>query len=164
MKIAIIGTGLIGGSLALALKQQGHSIIGVENNPEHAAQALALQLVDEIETPEKAIDAAQLIILSVPVDIAAGLLPFILDRIGNKVVMDVGSTKEMIVETASRHVKRGRFVATHPMGGTEYSGPAAAVNGAFVDKACVICDREATDADALGLVEQMYLALGMHLV
>ena len=164
MKIAIIGTGLIGGSLALALKQQGHSIIGVENNPEHAAQALALQLVDEIETPEKAIDAAQLIILSVPVDIAAGLLPFILDRIGNKVVMDVGSTKEMIVETASRHVKRGRFVATHPMWGTEYSGPAAAVNGAFVDKACVICDREATDADALGLVEQMYLALGMHLV
>ena len=166
MKVAIIGTGLIGGSLALALREKGmaDAIIGVEASGEHAARALELQLVDSILPLAEAIEAAGLVVLAVPVDAAAELLPFILDRIGRKVVMDVGSTKERIGEIASTHPNRGRFVATHPMWGTEYSGPDAAVKGAFAGKACVICGRESTDEDALQLVQQLYLGLGMHLV
>jgi prephenate dehydrogenase len=166
MKAAIVGIGLIGGSLALALKEKAKvsMITGVESNQLHAKKAREMGLVDAFMNLPEAIEASDLIILSVPVDAAAELLPFILDRIGNKMVMDVGSTKERIVEIASAHPNRGRFVATHPMWGTEYSGPEAAVSGAFTGKACVICNRESTDKDALETVQQLYLDLGMHLV
>ena len=78
--------------------------------------------------------------------------------------MDVGSTKEGLLKSVEDHPKRGRFVATHPMWGTENSGPTAAITGAFKDKATVICNREENDTDALELIEKLYAALGMHLV
>lgn len=166
MRVTIIGIGLIGGSMALALRELGlaDTVIGVDANPEHQKKALELKLVDEILPLETAIINADLIILAIPVNAAEKILPFILDHTDKQVLMDVGSTKEGVINAIQSHPKRARFVATHPMWGTEYSGPEAAIKGAFIDKATVICNKEESDADALALVEKMYQTLGMHLI
>lgn len=162
MKVAIIGVGLIGGSMAVALREKNiaTTIIGVDANVTHQQIALDLKLVDSIMDIESAIETADLIILSVPVDKAVSLLPLILKQVDKQVVMDVGSTKSNVCKIADSR----RFVATHPMWGTEFSGPAAAVSGAFTDKAVVICNKENTDADALTIVENLYKHLGMHII
>ncbi len=166
MIVAIIGIGLIGGSMAIALKEKGlaTSIIGVDANEAHGEKALELGLVDKIADLDKAISEADLVILAVPVDKAGKLLPLILEKIDKQVVMDVGSTKNALLQLAGKSSSSGRYVATHPMWGTEFSGPAAAVKGAFVDKAVVICNKESSDADALELVENIYRSLGMHII
>jgi prephenate dehydrogenase len=166
MRVAIIGIGLIGGSMALALKQKGFAdwVVGVDANLEHQQKALDLKLVDEILPLKEALVKSDLIILAIPVNAAEKLLPTLLDQVYSQVLMDVGSTKEGLLKSINHHPKRGRFVATHPMWGTENSGPTAAVAGAFLDKATVICNKEETDADALALVEKVYETLGMHLV
>jgi prephenate dehydrogenase len=166
MTTTIIGIGLIGGSFALALKDKGiaQKVIGVDANEEHQRKALSLGLVDEIKELDEAIADTDLIVLATPVDIVIELLPRILDKVNKQVVIDVGSTKAGILDGVKNHPKRKRFVATHPMWGTEYSGPDAAVHGAFADKATVICDKEESDADAVELVESIYTKLGMHLM
>lgn len=166
MKITIIGTGLIGGSLSLTLREKEWvtHVIGVDNNPIHAARALELQLVDEIADLRTAIAKSDLIILSTPINAAEDMLPQILDQITHQVVMDVGSTKKIICESVADHPKRGRFVATHPMWGTEYSGPDAAIRAAFANKATVICSKEESDEDAVQKVEDLYKTLGMHIL
>ncbi|HVZ24777.1 MAG TPA: prephenate dehydrogenase [Sediminibacterium sp.] len=166
MIVTIIGTGLIGGSMALALRDKGFAdkVIGVDLNPAHLQTAKKTGLIDEAASLETAIHPADLIILAVPINAAEKLLPGILDQAAGKVVMDVGSTKQKICDTVAEHPNRGRFVATHPMWGTEYSGPEAAVRGAFTDKATVICSREESDEDAAQLVEKVYSLLGMQIV
>ncbi len=166
MNITIIGVGLIGGSMALALKEKGfaHKVLGVEANQEHAAKAMHLGLVDEICSLEDAIQKSDLVILATPINVAELLLDKILKLIDKQVIMDVGSTKNTICKTANQHPKRGRFVASHPMWGTEYSGPEAALRGAFEDKATVICNKEESDTDALIMVEEVYRILGMHIL
>ena len=166
MNVAIIGIGLIGGSMALALKEKGiaEKIIGVDANPVHQQKALDLGLVDSIKGLEEAITLSDLIILAIPVNAAESLLPYILNKIDRQVIMDVGSTKNAIADIASQSIKRGRFVATHPMWGTEFSGPEAAISGAFENKAAVICDKEKSDVDALAMIEKIYRSFGMHLI
>jgi len=166
MTVTVVGIGLIGGSFALALKDKGlaSKVIGVESDKEHQRKALTLGLVDEVKELNEAIEESDLIFLAVPVDAVEKLLPSILDKVTNQVVMDAGSTKEGIVEIIKNHRNRKRFVATHPMWGTEYSGPEAAVHGAFEGKATVICSKEDSDKDAVELVEKIYKQLGMHLV
>ncbi len=166
MTITIIGTGLIGGSMALALKEKGFAdrVIGVESNEEHQRRAMELKLVDEILTYEEAVEVSNLIIIAIPVDSAEMLLPLVLDKVSKQVVMDVGSTKAGIVESVKGHKNRSRFVATHPMWGTEFSGPDAAISGAFINKAAIISNREESDTDALELVQHIYRSLGMHLL
>lgn len=166
MTVTIIGIGLIGGSFALALKDKGiaEKVIGVDENHLHQERALSLKLVDEIMDLDAAVDAADLVVVAVPVDTMTRLLPAILNRVEKQVVIDMGSTKESIMKAVSKHKKRGRFVATHPMWGTEFSGPDAAVHGAFVDKATVICNRNESDTDAVDLVQSIYRQLGMHLI
>ncbi len=166
VNVAIIGTGLIGGSMAIALKEYGiaSKIIGVEINNEYRQQALDLLLVDEINELNDAVSKCDVVILAVPVDIATKMIGDILNKADKKIVIDVGSTKGAICEAASKSKNRNRFVATHPMWGTEYKGPEAAVKGAFVDKAVVICNKKESDADALEFAENMYRQLGMHLI
>ena len=166
MTVTVVGIGLIGGSFALALRDKGIAkrVIGVESNEEHKRKALALRLVDEVKELNEAIKESDLIFLAVPVDAATALLPSILDKVDKQVVMDAGSTKDGIIEAIKDHPKRKRFVGTHPMWGTEYSGPEAAVRGAFEGKATVICNKEESDEDAVELVENIYRQLGMHLV
>jgi prephenate dehydrogenase len=166
MRLTVIGIGLIGGSIAMTLKQKGFvdHVIGVDNNPLHQDQALQLGIVDEMMSLEDAIASSDLIVIATPVNIAEILLPTTLDLIDKQVVFDVGSTKERIVQIATGHSKRGRFVPTHPMWGTEFSGPEAAQQDAFKEKATVICNKEQMDQDALTLVEQVYEQLGMHIL
>ncbi|MEK7225720.1 MAG: prephenate dehydrogenase [Bacteroidota bacterium] len=165
-RIAIVGVGLIGGSLAIQLHEKKISarLIGVDANAEHAAQALELELVDEIMNIDEAIAASDVIVLAIPVDKLVDLLPSIMDKINDQVVLDLGSTKSQLIESIKDHAKRGRYVATHPMWGTEYSGPQAALRGAFENKAVIICNAEESDADALEWVKQMYKKIGMHLL
>ncbi len=115
--VTIIGIGLIGGSLALALKTKGFAskIIGVESNEDHKRQALSLQLVDEILSLEEAIDKSDVIIIAVPVNAADGLIKQILEQVNKQVVIDVGSTKSSICNAALKSKNHKRFVATHPM-------------------------------------------------
>ncbi len=96
--VTIIGTGLIGGSMAIALKEKGFAskIIGVEVNPDHQKQALDLGLVDEINELDEAIIKSDFIIVSVPVSVADDLIISILDKADRQVVIDVGSTKKPI--------------------------------------------------------------------
>ncbi|HEX2608780.1 MAG TPA: prephenate dehydrogenase [Flavisolibacter sp.] len=166
MKVAIVGTGLIGGSMAIALREKGLAteLIGVEAHPGHAQRALELGLVNKIAPLKEAIAAADLVILAIPVNAVEQLLPEVLDTIRHQVVMDVGSIKERILDTVARHPNRSRFVATHPMWGTEYSGPEAAVTGAFSGKATVICDPQHSDPAAVEVVKDLYQKLGMHII
>jgi prephenate dehydrogenase len=166
MRLAVIGIGLIGGSLALSLKKKGFvsNVIGVDNNPDHQDEALRLGIVDEIMTLEDAVKLSDIIAIATPVNIAEKLLPSVLDLVDQQIVFDLGSTKEAVVQIASVHAKKGRFVPTHPMWGTEFSGPSAAQSDAFENKATVICNKEQVDADALLTVERLYTTLGMHIV
>ena len=166
MRLTVIGIGLMGGSLALSLKKKGivSNVIGVDHNLEHQKLALQLGIVDEIMSLEEAIAASDLIAIATPINVAENLLPTILNLVNKQVVFDLGSTKESIVGIAKVHINKGRFVPTHPMWGTEFSGPTAAQDDAFVDKATIICNKEQVDKDALELVEKMYQALGMHML
>ena len=165
MTVTIVGIGLIGGSLALALKDKGIAtrVIGVDNK-HHQEKALSLKLVDEVMELDQAIIESDLIVLAIPVTALTDLLPQVLNKITRQVVMDVGSTKEGILEVVKDHPNRSRFVATHPMWGTEYSGPDAAVHGAFASKATVICNGEESNPEAVTMVEDIYRQLGMHLI
>jgi prephenate dehydrogenase len=114
---AIVGVGLIGGSIALKCRNIGLSdrIVGVDNNVEHCSQALELGLVDEILPLDQAIKKSDIIILAVPVGALASLLPEVLNQVDKQVVIDMGSTKSMLAALVHDHPKRGRFVAAHPM-------------------------------------------------
>jgi len=166
MTVAVIGIGLIGGSIALAMKDKGiaSKIVGVDKNELHQQQALNLQLVDEILSLPDAIAKSDLIVLAIPVDSAIQLLPQVLDLVTYQVVMDMGSTKAGLVHAVANHPNRKRFVATHPMWGTEYSGPSAAVKGAFTNKAVIICDKENSATAAVEMVEHVYRTIGMHIL
>ena len=166
MTITVIGVGLIGGSMALALKDAGFAtkVIGVDASEIHLAKALERGLIDEASDLQTAVRASSIIILSVPVDAIEKLLPQVLNFVDQQVVIDAGSIKEAVLDAIKDHPKKGRFVATHPMWGTEYSGPEAAVRGAFVNKATVICNREESDTDAIEVAEKLYRTLGMQLV
>jgi prephenate dehydrogenase len=168
MTVAAVGIGLIGGSLMIDLRKRGFAdkIIGVDSNLQHRNIALLCGLVDETDTLENAVDRSDLIILSTPVDTNCEMLPGILDRITgtSKVVTDMGSTKEKIAKISKNHPERGRYVALHPMAGTEFSGPLAAIGRLFDYKNAIICDPELCDKDALCLVEKMLDILNMRKV
>ena len=166
MRLAVVGIGLMGGSIALSLKKKGFvsHVIGVDQNIEHQKQALQLGIVDEIMSLDDAVTSSDIIALATPVNVAELLLPTILNLVNKQVVFDLGSTKESIVNVANAHSNKGRFVPTHPMWGTEFSGPTAAQTDAFVDKATVICNKTQVDPDALAIIEQMYAQLGMHIL
>lgn len=167
MKISIIGAGLIGGSMALKLREKGIAdfIYGIDNNHEHIREALELHIIDAGTDLEYGVKNADFIIIAVPVDAARKLLPDVLDLISDEqTVMDAGSTKAGIVNAVKDHPKRSRFVAFHPMWGTENSGPASAVSNSFSGKAGVICNKEESAPDALQLAEKVAESLDMHLI
>jgi prephenate dehydrogenase len=167
MKLAVVGLGLIGGSMALDLKARNFvsEVLGVDQNETHAKDALKLGLVDRITTLENACNEADLIILATPVNILSSLLPKVLDLIQPYgTVTDVGSTKAKITESIKNHPKRKQFVPSHPMAGTEFSGPQAAHQGLFKDKATIICDSNDSGAEHLQKVIEMYQQLEMRVL
>jgi prephenate dehydrogenase len=166
MQITIIGLGLIGGSLSKGLKKSGFAtrVIGVEQNPAHAAKALELGLADEMLPLPEAVVPSKLIIVATPVNTLPALLPYLLDHLdASQVLIEVGSTKLPAVEAVQNHPLRGRFVATHPMAGTEYSGPEAAMEGLFEEKRCVLCNVSESDTDAVAITEALYNSMNMKL-
>lgn len=167
MRVAVIGLGLIGGSFALALRAKGLAtrLIGVEANPLHAAKALELGLVDSVLPLTEAVEGADLIAIAVPVDVIPQLAVKILNRVTeNQIVIDMGSTKGELCEIISQHPARHRFVATHPMWGTEFSGPQAATADSFAGRNVVICQKELSDTLAVEKIESIYRALGMDVL
>ncbi len=167
MKTYIIGIGLIGGSLALAMRQRGlsSSIIGYDSSAQNCDTALRMGLVDEIVEFDKGIEQADLIILATPVSISPTLAVKILNRIApHQTLIDVGSIKGEICEMVAMHANRSRYVATHPMWGTEYSGPEAADSSAFTGCRVVLCDTERSDKDAVELVRSLYSAMLMTII
>ena len=167
MKVAILGLGLIGGSAGLDLKSRGFAseIIGVGRTPENIAKAQELGLADRMVAKEVAVQEADVIILSVPVNILIDELKFVLDHMRPyAVVTDMGSTKSKIVQAVKDHPLRKRYVPSHPMAGTEYSGPTAAFSGLFDEKVAIICDKDDSDIDALSKIEALYNTLNMRLL
>src|SRR4030042_1533925 len=168
MTITVVGIGLIGGSLMLDLRKRKFAdrIIGVDNSIQHRNIAQLCGIVDETDTLENAVDRSDLIILCTPVSSNCAMLPGILDRISgtSKVVSDMGSTKGSISEISKNHPARGRYVAAHPMAGTAYSGPLAAIGKLFDYKPAIICDPELSDTDARDLIERMMKVLNMRIV
>lgn len=167
MKLTIIGVGLIGGSMALKLREKNFVdyIYGVDQNVQHLDEAKSLGIIDESLSLEEAVSQSDLIILAIPVDASRKLLPYLLDHVTDRqTVMDVGSTKAGIVNAIKDHKNRNRFVAFHPMWGTENSGPKSAVADSFAGRAGVICDKEDSASDALRRVEQIAKYLEMNLL
>lgn len=166
MHVAIIGIGLIGGSVARDLRRSGFAtrLTGVGSSLARAEIALRLGLVDRVTTLEPAVREADLVVLAIPVDRLVQILPQILDWVDHQTVTDMGSTKQVIVDVVRRHPRRNRFVASHPMAGTENSGPAAAQDRLFEGKVAVLCDLADSAPDAVRTVESLYADLGMRLV
>jgi prephenate dehydrogenase len=165
--VTIVGVGLISGSYALALKDRGfaNKIIGVSKTRASLDKAMQLGIIDEALPLEEAVMQSDFIYVAIPVDATIPVTNQILDLVNNKqIVADAGSTKFALCKALTHHPMRNRFVATHPMWGTEYSGPEAAVRGAFRGRECVICDKEKSDEDAVTAVENIYRDLGMHMV
>ena len=165
--LAVVGLGLIGGSMAIDLKRRGYArqVLGVDRDRLHAATAVRIGLVDEVVALDEALARAAVIILAVPVDATLALLPKVLDGLSDtQVVTDVASTKGSLVEAVRHHPRRRRFVPSHPMAGTEFSGPWAAFSGLFDSKAAIVCDQADSAADAVALIERLYGVLNMRLV
>lgn len=166
MQVGVIGIGLIGGSMAIDLKKRGFAdrIVGVESNPLHASAAREMGLVDEVVPYDTCIETSDVIIVAVPVSVAIHMIPYILDKVDKQIVTDVCSTKGKINEVVHYHPRRKNFVAAHPMAGTEYSGPWAALPGLFDGRAGIICNAEDSDLRAVELIQQMYDCLNMRVV
>lgn len=163
MKIGIIGLGLIGGSIAKECKLAGYEVLGCDHNPIHSEQALDFELVDKMVSLEELILEVDIIGLCIPVDLIAELLPKILDKIKwTQTVFDVGSTKKEICDAIRSHKKRSRFIAAHPLAGTEFSGPKAALVNLFRDKKNLICEEGLSDEDALKSALTIFDQLGMQ--
>ncbi len=164
MEAAIVGLGLMGGSLALDLKKHGVAgrIIGYDHNEEHRQSALKLGLVDEIVEFER-IKRADVIFLAIPVEAIIKLLPQLQDIPPSTTIIDLGSTKEKIVRSCPPSIRKN-FVAAHPMTGTEYSGPEAAIEGLYYDKIVVLCNVEESGKEHVEKAENIFTAIGMQIV
>jgi Prephenate dehydrogenase len=165
--VTIVGVGLISGSFSLALKDRGlvKKVIGVSRTEASARKALELGLVDEVAPLKEAVEQSDLVYVAIPVDATIPVLREVMGLVKeHQIVADAGSTKQALCEALKDHPMRHRFVATHPMWGTEYSGPEAAVRDAFAGRACVICEKEKSDAKAVAVMEDIYRQLGMHMI
>lgn len=165
MNIFIIGTGLIGGSMALDIQSiyDNAVLFGIDSNESNLDQALQLGIIHQKATVTDLIKA-DFVILSVPVDIALVILPEILGAIGEEtLVFDVGSTKLPICEAIENHPNRRNFMACHPIAGTEFSGPKAAMKGLFESKTNIICEVEKTTFKLQEKGMDLFRKLGMRI-
>jgi prephenate dehydrogenase len=163
--VYIIGVGLIGGSLALDMKakDKGIKVFGIDLNNSHLDEAIQLGLIDDKATYQD-LQNADLVVLSIPVDRAVAELPKILDAISdNTLIMDVGSTKSPVCKAVETHPRRRNFLATHPIAGTEFSGPKAAIHGLFQNKTNIICEVEKTAFKLQEQALQLFAHLGMRI-
>jgi prephenate dehydrogenase len=165
MNIHVIGIGLIGGSMVLDIKSlhPDATIFGIDTNEKHVQEAIALGVIDK-EASFDDLAEADFVIVSVPVDVALKVLPKVLDAIGeNTIVFDVGSTKTLICEAIANHPKRRNFIAAHPIAGTEFSGPSAAIRNLFQGKTNIICEVEKTTFKLQEKALDLFKNMGMRI-
>ena len=165
MNIYIIGIGLIGGSMALDIQEKypDVKIFGIDSNKNHLDEALELGVIHQKATFEE-LGNASFVIVSIPVDVQIDVIPKVLDLISDDaLVMDVGSTKELICETLKEHPKRRNFLAGHPIAGTEFSGPSAAIKGLFKGKTNIICEVEKTAFKLQEKALEILTTIGMRI-
>jgi len=163
--IYIIGVGLIGGSLALDIKKHESNIkvFGIDQNDAHLEEALQLKVIDAKATYGD-LKKADLVILSIPVDAAVKEISEVLNSVSDDtLVMDVGSTKAEICKVIDQHPKRRNFLATHPIAGTEFSGPKAAIQGLYKNKTNIICEVEKTAFKLQERALQIFSDIGMRI-
>lgn len=167
MKVTVIGTGLIGGSMALDLKQRKFAeyIIGVDASDEHLEKAKELGIIDEALPLVEGVKAADLVIVAIPVNHTPKVIETVLDNLSPEAsVIDVGSIKGNICKAISTHKNRGQFVACHPIAGTEFSGPEAAHYYLFDGKVNIICDKDACNSNSLQVAEILFATLKMKTI
>ncbi len=165
MNIFVIGTGLIGGSLALDIQQEYPEAVihGIDKNAAHLKEAkkrgVIHKVADFLDLKE-----AEVVFLTIPVDAALVVLPKVLDTINDtSLVIDVGSTKERICSLVNKHPKRRNFLATHPIAGTEFSGPKAALKGLYIGKTNIICEVEKTAFSLQEKALEIFSKIGMRI-
>jgi prephenate dehydrogenase len=164
-KIYIIGVGLIGGSLALDIKRLNPEveIFGIDHNDEHLKEALELSIIDAKATLDD-LENADLVVVAIPVNATVKQLPEILDKVSDTaLVFDVGSTKEDICEAVKNHPKRRNFLAMHPIAGTEFSGPSAAIHNLYQGKTNIICEVEDTAFKLQEKALKLFNDIGMRI-
>lgn len=163
-KLVIVGLGLIGGSFALDLKlRMNFKVLGIDKNPEHIKKALELGIIDEA-TDFSQIPEASVVIIGVPVNVIPQVTNQVLDLISeNTLVFDVGSVKNEICKTVRNHPKRKNFVASHPLAGTEFSGPEAAILNLFDEKVNIVCEADKTDWKILDKALSLFKKLNMRI-
>ena len=164
-KIYVIGVGLIGGSFAIDMRKlfPKSTIIGIDKSEIHLEKALELRLIDETSELSK-INNPDIIVISVPVKSILNILPIVLKSVNNNsLVIDFGSTKKSICQIVKDHPNRQNFLATHPIAGTEFSGPAAAHEGLFEGKNIIICDKHKTDKSILELGLKIFNLMKMKI-
>jgi prephenate dehydrogenase len=163
-KLVVIGLGLIGGSLAFDLKKRGnYTIYGIDQNPEHIKKAIELGIIDAEISFSEIVDAS-VVIIAVPVNIIPKLTQKVLDVVSNEtLVFDVGSVKNEICKAVENHSKRKNFVAAHPLAGTEFSGPEAAILNLFDTKVNIICEADKTDWRILDKALSLFKQLNMRI-
>ncbi|MDH4945367.1 prephenate dehydrogenase [Sulfurimonas sp. C5] len=161
MNVAIIGLGLMGGSLALSLKKLDFidRVIGYDHNPEHQSTAMELQLVDAIATFEE-VKQSDVIFLAIPVNGILRALEDLKTVPETTTIIDLGSTKEKIIEAVPQEIRKN-FVAAHPMTGTENFGPKAAIEGLYEDKVVVLCNLEDSGEVQCDTAKRIFKALNM---
>tara|TARA_B100000963_G_scaffold323099_1_gene307672 strand:+ start:21202 stop:22095 length:894 start_codon:yes stop_codon:yes gene_type:complete len=165
MKVGIIGVGLIGGSLALSAREHipDVEIFGSNRSEVNLQKSLDLGLIN-FRLEDALIKQMDVILLTIPVDVAMDRLVDLLDEVNdNALIIDFGSTKAAICQQVSLHSKRGQFLATHPIAGTEYSGPAAALPDLFQDKIQILCETQKTRPDLLEWAQDWFKKTGMNL-
>jgi prephenate dehydrogenase len=163
--IYIIGVGLIGGSMALDIKAllPEASIFGIDTNENHLNEAMRLNLIESVATYDD-LKHADFVILAIPVDATVNQLPMILDAVSDHcLVMDVGSTKGDICKSVENHPKRRNFLAAHPIAGTEFSGPKAAIRNLYRNKANIICEVEKTAFKLQEKALKLFSDMGMRI-
>jgi len=162
-KIAVIGLGLIGGSLALELKKiTWATIYGVDNNPTHLQKALELGIIYKKATID-IVKNVDIVIIAVPVNIIPKLTLQVLDLIDDStLVFDVGSTKSAVCKAVKNHPKRENFVAVHPISGTEFSGPEASIYDLFSDKVTIICEQHLSSKKMVNRVVSLFESIKMR--
>lgn len=166
MNVCVIGLGLLGGSFSLALKKEraDNLVLGVDISPENAAKAMELGIADEIVSFEEGVQKADLIVLATPVNVMIHQIVKALDLMRSDAILtDLGSTKEILAAVVQDHPKRNRYVAAHPIAGTENSGPEAAFASLMHHKMMIICDRDLSDTDAVDVVEGIFKSFEMKI-
>lgn len=165
MNIGIVGLGLMGGSFAKAVKKYGiaDKVYGYARSPKTIEQIKELNLVDELLNFNDLKKKSDIIILAIPADSILEMMDDLVDVSKETTILDMGSTKEIIVKNIPKKI-RSNFVAAHPMTGTEKFGPKAAIDGLYEGKAVVLCNLEDNDKLHKERAINIFQEIGMRII